>query len=121
MPGWKDLLKCLQEENLSPQEIMARLNVTPSRLRKMMYSKRLASTMNALGLLGEQKTETMLGASAVAAASRLAAAIASDHPRTAESARKACLDILETAKQIHISQQNRWSPPMKGYRRLCGA
>jgi len=45
MPCWQDLYELLMDGELSPHEIMARLNVRPSRLRRMLASKRLAARL----------------------------------------------------------------------------
>ena len=107
MPGWKDLFECLKEEGLRAEDIVERLGVTPTRLRQMLASKRLASALDALHAVAERKTGVTVGAAAVAAAAKLAKLASSGETKAAESARKACLDILETAKEAHDQARQR--------------
>ena len=47
MATWQELYDMLLDEDLSPEEIVARLNVRPSRLRRLLASKRLAARLKA--------------------------------------------------------------------------
>ncbi len=113
MPGWKDLFACLKEEGLLAEDIVERLGVPPCRLRRMLRSKRLASALDALHSLAERKTGVTVGAAAVAAAGKLAKLALSGDVKAAESARKACLDILETAKEAHDQARRRSDVPVR--------
>ena len=45
MACWQDLYEMLIDDALTPEQIVARLNVPPSRLKRMLASKRLAASL----------------------------------------------------------------------------
>jgi len=98
MPCWQDLYELLMDGELSPHEIMARLNVRPSRLRRMLASKRLAARLAMAEAISAKSGGHAVVARAGEAARKLACLIDADRP---ETARKACLDVLQTARGIY--------------------
>ncbi len=111
MPKWKDLFACLLDESMTPEKIVQRLNVPPGRLRKMLRGKRLGAAISALHVVAESQAKATVGASAAAAARRLAElASPGDGPPATESTRKACADILERANQLRQSQDRTLDP-----------
>ena len=101
MATWQELYGMLLDENLSPEQIVARLNVRPSRLRRLLASKRLAARLNAVESVADRRGVHALISRIGQAAGRLVKLVESERP---ETARKACLDVIGTARQVHKSR-----------------
>lgn len=116
MPGWKDLFAYLLDRAMPPREIIERLGVSPSRLRRMLNSKRLASSLEALHAVAARQMGTTVGTSAATAAKKLADLAAEAEARAAEAARKACMDIIQTAEEEHRKEEFRhYGPPRRRF------
>ena len=109
MATWQELYEMLLDEEISPEEVVARLNVRPSRLRQLLASKRLASRLKAVESVADRKAVHALISRLAHAAGGLVKLVESGRP---ETARKACLDVIATARQVHRSrsdeQRDRW-------------
>ena len=114
MATWQELYEMLLDEDLSPEKIVARLNVRPSRLRQLLASKRLAARLKAVETVADRKAVHTFISRIARAAGRLVKLVESGRP---ETARKACLDVIATARQVHKSRSdeeqrerlNRWN------------
>jgi len=108
MATWQELYVMLLEEQMTPHEIIARLNVRPSRLRELLASRRLASRLRLAESLAEERRGHAVAHEAGSAANKLGELIGSDRP---ETARKACLDVLEAAEEVRRRRvQQEWFP-----------
>lgn len=90
MPSYKDLMKLIRA-GLSPEEIMARLDVKPSRLRQMLTSKRLTEELALQERLAREVVRHQTAADVHTVAGKLREIAFGE--RT-EAARKACLTLL---------------------------
>ncbi len=90
MPSYKDLMKLIRA-GLSPEEIMARLDVWPSQMRRMLTSQRLMEELALQERLAREivRHQTASGVHTVAAKLREIA-----FGERTETARKACLTLL---------------------------
>ena len=53
MATWQDLYRLMAQEQLTPEEIIDRLKVKPSRLRRMLASRRLLTRLHLAGDLAQ--------------------------------------------------------------------
>jgi len=90
MATYKDLLKCIRT-GLSPQEIMDRLDVCPSKLRTMLAGKKLANRLAAEAQLARQIVRHQTAADVQTVAAKLREIAFGEK---SETARKACLALL---------------------------
>lgn len=114
MACWKDLFAYLKDEQMQPHEIIERLGVYPSRLRKMLNSKRLATALSMLHSLAERQAGAIVGRSAAIAARKLKLLTAAAQ---AESTRKACNDVMEKAQQALRDEESRLYKPVPRFLR----
>jgi hypothetical protein len=106
MPGWKDLMLYLMDPTANPYTTLRELNVPAYRLRRMLRSKRLARR---LALLQEVTRQRILHGEAFSSSSaiwHLANLATADRQ---ETARRACLDMLEKMAQAPRQEQP-WRP-----------
>ncbi len=94
MASWKFLYELLHNENMSAHEIVNTINVKPSRLRQMLLSKRLAARLASIKTIADKKVGRTVVSSVAPAMHKMSELIDSERP---ETARKACLDMLEAA------------------------
>ena len=114
MATWQELYEMLLDEDLSPEKVVARLNVRPSRLRQLLASKRLAARLKAVETVADRKAVHTFISRIAHVAGRLVKLVESGRP---ETARRACLDVIATARQVHKSRSdeeqrdrlNRWN------------
>ena len=90
MASYKDLMK-LMREGCSAGEIMERLELCPSRLRRMLAGKRLAAAMAAEEELARRIVRHQLATGVQTAARKMRELIESNQ---SETMRKACLTLL---------------------------
>lgn len=90
MPTQKDLLALIRRR-VAPQEIIARLALRPSRLRRMLSGKRLRTALTMEQRLGLLTASQQIAASTVAAGERLIELLDCD---SSETARKVALAIM---------------------------
>ena len=95
MATWKDLYAMLVDEKLTADEIVDRLNVKPSRLKQLLGSYRLFLRLKAVADTAALRCEHAVAVGGERAARKLSelATLAK-----AETARKACLDVMEKAE-----------------------
>lgn len=98
MATWQQLYEMLLDEQLSPEQIVDRLHVRPSRLRQLLESKRLAARLEALAdVAGLKASFELLGRVGQAVGRLLALAEA----QPAETSRRASLDVLRVAREVY--------------------
>jgi len=108
MARWQDLCQMMLDETIPPDEIITRLNVTPSRLRQMLQSRRLKQRLEAAADLTEQVHGERLMKNMEQVSRRLIDMTASDRP---ETARRACEHLLaECQKLILQNHQAKFVP-----------
>lgn len=90
MPTHKDLVKLIRA-GLSPQEIMDRLDICPSKLRRMLAGKKLANRLAAEVQLARQIVRHQTAADVQTVAGKLREIAFGEKT---ETARKACLALL---------------------------
>lgn len=103
MARWQQLYEMLLNEDLSPQEIVSRLNVRPSRLRQLLAGKRLAARLQVAESVANRQAGHAV-VSAVASAVRQLTALTSSNKD--ETARKSCLDVINTGRQVYKKEVN---------------
>ena len=102
MPSWKDLAALICDPNVTTHEMLARLNLRPSWLKRLLESKRLARYLRLVEEAEERKAAHRMAMTIDLAVARLGElAIQQDKP---ETARKACMDIMEQALHIFKEQ-----------------
>ena len=102
MADWKFLCELLHNESMDSHDIVNALGVKPSRLRRMLRSKRLAARLASIEALADKKAGHTIVSSIAPAMHKMTELIGSERP---ETARKACLDILEAAMRIFRSER----------------
>ncbi len=102
MPGWENLCELLHNEDMDAQDIIIALGVKPSRLRRMLQSKRLESRLAVIEAVANKKAGHAVVASIAPTVQKLTELTESQRP---ETARRACLDVLETAMRIFRSER----------------
>lgn len=102
MPGWENLFELLHNEDMDAKDIIIALGVKPSRLRRMLQSKRLESRLAAIEAVANKKAGHAVVSSIAPAVHKMAKLIESERP---ETARRACLDMLEAAMKIFRSER----------------
>ena len=112
MATWQDLYEMLLDESLRPHEIVARLNVRPSRLKRMLASKRLAARLETTEQIAERRSAHLLATSAEPAVRKLTDLLGAEGD---ETVRRACLNVLEVSGQVRQARPERprgdfWSP-----------
>ncbi len=98
MANWQELFDMLLDESLSARDIVDRLAVKPYRLRQLLDSPRLMTRLRLLELVANKKADHMMIASTGSAASKLAILAGNGQ---SETARRACLDVLERGVAMH--------------------
>ena len=96
------MCEMLLNKELTPQEIVERLGVRPSRLRQMLESKRLAERLGLVEQIAAMRADHATLSAVAAAAEKLAALAAKD----GETGRKACLDVLAQARVVRTDRQS---------------
>ena len=108
MARWQDLCRMMLDETIPPGEILTRLNVTPSRLRQMLQSRRLKQRLEATTNLTERVQTERLVKNMEQVSRRLIDMSGSDKP---ETARRACKHLLaECQRTIAVSRQPKFIP-----------
>lgn len=102
MACWKDLYELLMDPDVSADQIVDRLAVPPSRLMRMLASKRLAAKLAVTGAVAQLRAQQAALAGADRAAGRLNQLLAGAKP---ETARKACLDVMGKADAIYKDRE----------------
>ncbi len=97
MACWKDLYRMLTDPQMTPEQIVTSLGVKPSRLRRMLASKRLAAALAAAEVIAEERAAHVASAARASAVENLRALTDSDR---AETARRSCLDVMELSRQL---------------------
>ncbi len=100
----QDLYRMLVKEKLSAEEIVSQLGVSPSRLKRMLASKRLNAKLRAAELVANKQAGYGLVVGVGSTARKLKDLTGADKP---ETARRACLDVLTTAREIHDAERAR--------------
>ncbi len=103
MPDLDFLCELLHNKDMEPCDIALALGVKPYRLRQMLNSKRLAARLEAIEALADKKAEHAVFSGIAPAMHKMTKLTGSHRP---ETARQACLNILDTAVRIH-SGKNR--------------
>ena len=96
------LCELLHNRDMEPYDIVLALGVKPYRLRQMLNSRRLEARMSAIEALADKKAGHAIVSSIAPAMHRMTRLMESDRP---ETARKACLDMLEAAMRIFRSER----------------
>ena len=107
MACWQELYKMLLNERMSAYDIVEKLAVKPSRLKRMLQSKRLAARLGMVESLVDRRAAHVIIAAIDTAMPGLSKLIRADKP---ETARRACLDVIATAKQVYREQKQQWPP-----------
>ena len=108
MACWQELYKMLLDEQMSAYDIVEKLDVKPSRLKRMLESKRLAARLGMVESLVDRRAAHVIIAAVDTAMPGLSKLTRADKP---ETARRACLDVIATAKQVYREQkQHKWPP-----------
>ncbi len=97
MADWKFLFELLHNEDMDSHDIVNALGVKPSRLQQMLRSKRLAARLASIEAIADKKAGHAIVSSIAPAMHKMAELIDSKRP---ETARKACLDMLEAAREV---------------------
>jgi len=90
------------DKKLTPQGIVEKLGVKPSRLKQMLESKRLAERLELVEKIAAVRADHAILVAVEAAADRLAALAAND----TETGRKACLDVLAQAREARTERKS---------------
>ena len=98
MPRWQSLCELLLNEDMTAHDVVMALGVKPSRLRRMLRSKRMAAYLKSAEAVANSKAGHAVVAEMAPAMQKLIKLTESQRP---ETARRACLDLLTTAKQIY--------------------
>ena len=98
MPSWQFLCELLLNEDMGAHDVLIALGVKPSRLRRMLQSKRLKSRLASIEAVANKKAGHAVVSSIAPAVHKMTELIGSERP---ETARKACLDMLEAAREIY--------------------
>ena len=108
MACWQELYKMLLDEQMSAYDIVEKLAVKPSRLKRMLESKRLAARLRMVESVVDRRAAHVIIAAVDTAMPELSKLTRADKP---ETARRACLDVIATAKQVYREQkQHKWPP-----------
>ena len=107
MACWQELYKMLLNERMSAYDIVEKLAVKPSRLKRMLESKRLAARLRMVESLVDRRAAHVIIAAVDTAMPGLSKLTRADKP---ETARRACLDVIATAKQVYREQKQQWPP-----------
>ncbi len=98
MARWQQLYEMLLEKDLSPHEIVSRLNVRPSRLRALLAGKRLMARLDVAEAVANRQAGHAVVSSVASAVRGLTALVESEKD---ETARKSCLDVIQTAGRVY--------------------
>ena len=107
MACWQELYKMLLDERMSAYDIVEKLAVKPSRLKRMLQSKRLAARLRMVESVVDRRAAHVIIAAIDTAMPGLSKLTRADKP---ETARRACLDVIATAKQVFREQKQQWPP-----------
>ena len=102
MAKWQDLCELLMDKELTPQKIVEKLGVKPSRLKQMLESKRLAGRLELVEQIAAVRADHTILLAVEAAADKLAALAAKD----TETGRKACLDVLAQGRLVRTEHES---------------
>lgn len=94
------LLSMLWRSEISPDEILAELNLPPSRMAALLHGKLIRKEIESLTFLAEKQQRLASHRASLSAVNALTALTAG----TGETARKACLDLLTIAEQRRQDQ-----------------
>jgi predicted transcriptional regulator len=94
MASWMHLYQFLFEEDMTAHDVAINLGVPPSRVRRLLKSKRLASRLENIKRIAAMRSAHTLCAGADLAARKLASLQSCD---SHEIVRKVCLEILQRA------------------------
>jgi len=103
MARWQQLYEMLLNKDLSPHEIVSRLNVRPSRLRQLLAGKRLVARLEVAESVANRQAGHGVVSSLASAVRKLTALTGS---KKDETARKSCLDVMNTARQVYEKRVN---------------
>lgn len=117
MAAWQGLFQMLTDEVVTPLEIIQRMNLPPSRLRRMLESPRLRAKLTLLHAIARAKARCVVVANVEPAAKTLAALTCDER---AETARKACIDVLRESKDMAEAEAAREMMPSWPRRRRRG-
>ncbi len=98
MARWQNLCELLLSEDLAPQDVLLALGVKPYRLQQMLRSKRLKSRLESVEAVANKRAGHTVVVGIAPAAKKLTELTDSQRP---ETARRACLDLIETARKIY--------------------
>ena len=98
MAKWQFLCELLLNEDMAPQDVLLALGVKPYRLQQMLRAKRLASRLASVEAVANKRAGHIVAVGIAPAAQKLAELTDSQRP---ETARRACLDLIETARKIY--------------------
>ena len=98
MAKWQFLCELLLNEDMDAHDVLITLGVKPYRLKQMLRSKRLASRLASVEAVANKKAGHIVAAGIAPAVQKLTEL--TDSPRP-ETARRACLDLIETARKIY--------------------
>jgi len=108
MAGWQDLYRMLLDESVSAAQIIDRLNIPPSRVRRLLGSRRLRQRLEAADDLVERAHSQRLMKNMEQVSHRLIDLADSEKP---ETARRACEHLLaECQKLIVQNHQAKFVP-----------
>ena len=102
MARWQELCELLMDKELTPQKIVEKLGVKPSRLKQMLESKRLAGRLELVEQIAAVRADHTILLAVEAAADKLAALAAKD----TETGRKACLDVLAQGRLVRTEHES---------------
>ncbi|MDY7011316.1 MAG: hypothetical protein SVV80_11290 [Planctomycetota bacterium] len=98
MAKWQLLCELLLNEDMTAHDVLINIGVKPYRLKQMLRSKRLASRLALAEAIANKRAGHTVAVGIAPAAQKLAELTDSQRP---ETARRACLDLIETARKIY--------------------
>ena len=98
MARWQNLCELLLNEDMTAHDVLIALGVKPYRLRQMLRSKRLASRLASVEAVANKRAGHTAVASIAPAVQKLTELTESQRP---ETARRACLDLIDAARKIY--------------------
>ena len=101
MARWQELHQMLLDKKLTPEEIVDRLDVCPSRLDRLLASKRLAGRLKMIQKVADRKASQQIISRLASATAKMVELLDADRP---ETARRACHDVIELARQAYRAQ-----------------
>ena len=98
MARWQNLCELLLNEDMTAHDVLIALGVKPYRLRQMLRSKRLASRLASVEAVANKRAGHTVIVGIAPAVQKLTELTDSQRP---ETARRACLDLLDAAREIY--------------------